>query len=71
MKKVTLGFAAAVVVGLSSFSVPATAMPMHQVGAANSEVIQARYHRKVCTVRNVVTRGPHGRRIVKHVRVCR
>ena len=79
MKKITLGFAVAALVGLSSFSVPARAMPMPmpmpQVGAASSEIIQARYHHRhyhrVCKVRTVVTRGLHGKRIVKRVRVCR
>ena len=75
MTKITLGFAVAALVGLSSFSVPAKAMPMPQVGAASSEIIQARYHarhyHKVCKVRTVVTRGLHGKRIVKRVRVCR
>ncbi|MGY4466914.1 hypothetical protein ACVWWK_002596 [Bradyrhizobium sp. LB9.1b] len=56
-------------------AVPANAMTAPPVGAgATSETVQVRYynhHRRVCTVRTIVKRGYHGRRIVKHVRVCR
>lgn len=75
MKKLALGVAAAASLALSALSVPASAMPARPIGAiASSDVVQARYHyhpRRVCTVRTVVTRGYHGRRVVKQVRVCR
>jgi hypothetical protein len=76
MKNLTFGFAAAALLGLSALSFPANAMPVHPMStAATSEIIQARYHHyrphKVCTVRTVVRRGHHGRRVVKKVRVCR
>jgi hypothetical protein len=76
MKKIAYGVAAAALLAGTQFLVPANAMMAPPVGAAaTSETMQAGYHyhhhRRVCTVRTVVTRGYHGRRIVKHVRVCR
>jgi len=74
MKKLALGLAAAWL-GFSALSGSANAMPAHRSGiTASSDLVQAHYHhrhRKVCTVRTVVHRGYHGRRIVKRVRVCR
>lgn len=81
MKKITLGVAAAAFLGLTSFAAPASAFqaPKPAVAAASDAVpVQYRhphhrYHRyhRVCKVRTVVTRGYHGRRVVKRVRVCR
>lgn len=76
MKKLHYAFAAGTLLALSSLAMPARALPAHPIPAAtvSGDVVNARYHyapRKVCTVRTVVTRGYHGRRIVKHVRVCR
>ncbi|WP_144030790.1 hypothetical protein [Bradyrhizobium japonicum] len=75
MKKIVYGFAAAALLASTQFLVPANAMMAPPVGvAATSETMQAGYHyhhRRVCTVRTIVKRGYHGRRIVKHVRVCR
>ncbi|MCK1390509.1 hypothetical protein [Bradyrhizobium sp. 1] len=77
MKKIAYGFAVAALLAGTQFSVPANAMMAPPVGAAaTSETMQAGYHyrqhhRRVCTVRTIVTRGYHGRRIVKHVRACR
>jgi hypothetical protein len=81
MKKVTFGLAAAALLGLASFSMPAEAFPAPMPGAAAaSDVVTVQYrhrdrfrhrHHRVCKVRTVVTRGYHGRRVVKQVRVCR
>ena len=77
MNNFTFGLATAALLGLSVLSLPVNAMPVHPMStAATSEIIQARYHHhyrphKVCTVRTVVRRGYHGRRVVKKVRVCR
>jgi hypothetical protein len=84
VKKTALGFAAAIALGLASFSAPASAMPLAPAGAvqAASDAITVQYHRhrhvrphvhhrKVCTTRRIVSRGHHGRPIVRHVRVCR
>jgi hypothetical protein len=65
MKKIAYGFAAAAMLAGTQFLVPANAMMAPPVG------YHYHHHRRVCTVRTVVTRGYHGRRIVKHVRVCR
>jgi hypothetical protein len=74
MKKTTFGLATAILLGVASFSAPASAFqaPLPTTGAI-SDVTAVQYHRnaKVCTVRTVVTRGYHGRRVVKKVRVCR
>jgi hypothetical protein len=74
MKKTSFGFATAILLGFASFSAPASAFqaPSPATGAI-SDVTSVGYHRhaKVCTVRTVVTRGYHGRRVVKKVRVCR
>ena len=73
MKKTFFGLATAILLGVASFS-PAVAFqaPLPATGAI-SDVTAVQYHRhaKVCTVRTVVTRGYHGRRVVKKVRVCR
>lgn len=76
MKKTALGFAAAIALGLASFSAPASALPVAPGIAAqsSSEVTTVQYrhhHRPVCTMKTVVSRGHHGKRIVKRVRVCR
>lgn len=75
MKKTALGFAAAIALGVASFSVPASALPAaHGLATQSSDVTTVQYrhrHRPVCTVRTIVQRGHHGHRIVKKVRVCR
>jgi hypothetical protein len=81
MKKITLGFAAAALLGLASFSAPAIAFqaPLPGAATAASDVVTVDYrrrhyshrHRSVCKFRTVVSRDYHGRRIVKRVRVCR
>jgi len=78
MKKLAYGLAAAALLAATQFLVPANAMTAPPVGAAaSSKTLQVRYqydrhhHRRVCTVKTIVKRGYHGRRIVEHVRVCR
>lgn len=80
MKKLAFGFAAAVALGLASFSAPASAAAPAQAGiAASTDLSAARYvvrrtvvrRGPVCTMRTVVRRGPMGRRIVTKTRVCR
>lgn len=81
MKTLSLGIAAAALLGLASFSAPAAAFTAPMPGATtHSDVteVQYRYRERrmmrrgpVCTVRTVVSRGPMGRRIVKKVRTCR
>ncbi|MGX9393420.1 hypothetical protein ACWX0K_15985 [Nitrobacteraceae bacterium UC4446_H13] len=76
MKKTALGFAAAIVLSLASFSAPASALPAAPSLATHSSDVTAvqyrgRHRRPVCTMRTVVQRGHHGHRIVKRVRVCR
>jgi hypothetical protein len=81
VKKIAFGFAAAVVLGLASFSAPASAaapLPTN-VAAPLTDVSAARYVARrtvvrrgpVCTMRTVVRRGPMGRRVVTKTRVCR
>lgn len=75
MKKTTLGFAAAIALGLASFSAPASALPAAPgIAAHSSDAITVQYrhrHRQHCTMKTIVKRGHHGHRIVKRVRVCR
>ncbi|MCK1475201.1 hypothetical protein IVB27_10420 [Bradyrhizobium sp. 197] len=76
MKKIIYALATVALLGVPALTAPAAALPGHPAlnGIARSEAIGVRYHyvpRKVCTTRTVVTRGYHGRRIVKRVRVCR
>ena len=76
MKKFAYAVAAGTLLALSSLAAPANALPAHPIPSVSvsGDVVNARYHyvpRRVCTVRTVVTRGYHGRRIVKRVRVCR
>ncbi len=83
MKKLAHGLAIAVLLAFGAFSVPATAAPAKPIApVAASDVVQAQYHRhyrhhhryhsrKVCKLRTVVRRGPHGHRVVTRVRVCR
>ncbi|KPF95618.1 hypothetical protein NML43_04820 [Rhodopseudomonas palustris] len=83
MKKIALGVAAALALGFTAFAGPASAAP---AAPANSSIVKPmtdvsaqRYveRRRVirrgphCTVRKVVTRGPHGHRVVRTSRVCR
>jgi len=83
MKKLAHGLAIAVVLTFGTLSVPANAAPARPIApAVASELVQAHYHhryhrhhryhsRKVCKLRTVVRRGPHGHRVVTRVRVCR
>ena len=81
MKKIALGMAAAVVLGLGAFSGAASAAPAKSTVVKPMTDISAqryvdRHHHRMhrrphCTVRKVVTRGPHGHRIVRTSRVCR
>jgi hypothetical protein len=79
MKKLSLGFAAAALLGLAAFSAPASAFqaPLPGIGShVDATDVQYRSRRvirrgPVCTVRTVVTRGPYGRRVVKKIRTCR
>jgi len=78
MKKLVYGLAAAALLAGTQFLVPANAMTAPPIGiAAATEALQVRYryhhqdHRRLCTVKTIVKRGYHGRRVVKHVRVCR
>lgn len=81
MNKLAHGLAIAVLLTFGTLSVPANAAPASPIApAAASDLVQAQYHRhhhhryhsrKVCKLRTVVKRGPHGRRVVTRVRVCR
>ncbi|MGB3044418.1 MAG: hypothetical protein WBB98_14655 [Xanthobacteraceae bacterium] len=76
MKITALGFAAAIALGLASFSAPASALPAAPGIAAHSSDVTTvqyrhRHRRPVCTMKTVVQRGHHGHRVVKRVRVCR
>ena len=76
MKKLSYALAAGTLLALSSLMVPAHALPAQPIpnASVSGDVVNARYHyvpRRFCTVRTVVTRGYHGRRVVKRVRVCR
>lgn len=83
MKKITLGLAAALALGVAAFSGAASAAPAPQsqttIAQPMTDVSAQRYVERrrvvrrgpVCTVRKVVTRGPYGRRIVRSTRVCR
>jgi hypothetical protein len=71
MTKATLGLAAATLLGLAAFSVPASAFQAASAPAVASNVTKARLHGPVCVVRTVVSRGPHGHKIVRKVRTCR
>lgn len=81
MKRIAFGFAAAVALGLASFSAPASATAPVQAGIASTstDISAARYvvrrtvvrRGPVCTMRTVVRRGPMGRRVVTKTRVCR
>jgi hypothetical protein len=79
MKTLSLGIAAAALLGLASFSAPAAAFTAPMPGATtHSDVTEAQYRSRrvirrgpVCTVRTIVSRGPMGRRVVKKVRTCR
>lgn len=77
MKITALGFAAAIALGLASFSAPASALPAvpgiaaHTSSNVTTVQYRHRHRRPVCTMKTVVQRGHHGHRIVKRVRVCR
>lgn len=79
MKKLSLGLAAAALLGLASFSAPAAAFQAPMPGiSGHSDVTEVQYRGRrlmrrgpVCTMRTVVTRGPMGRRVIRQVRVCR
>lgn len=73
MKKTMIGLTTAVLLGLGFSAAPAAAFqPAHVAITKHSDVTTVRFHRRpICTVRTVVSRGFHGRRIVKRVRVCR
>ena len=83
MKKLSLGLAAAALLGLASFSAPASAFTAPLSGiSGHSDVTEVQYRGQyrgrrmmrrgpVCTVRTVITRGAYGRRIVKKIRTCR
>ncbi|PZA12949.1 hypothetical protein DNX69_05610 [Rhodopseudomonas palustris] len=84
MKTLVLGVAAAKLLGLGAFGTPAIAAPAAShsaaiAAAAMTDVSAQRYvvRKRVvrrgphCTVRKVVTRGHHGRRVVRTTRVCR
>jgi hypothetical protein len=73
MKTTTLGLAAAAMLGLASFATSASALPVAGAAleSASTPVISVAMHHRVCHVKTVVTRGPHGRRIVRKVRTCR
>ena len=76
MKITALGFAAAVALGLASFTAPASALPAAPgLVTHSSDVTTVQYrhrHRPHCTMRTIVKRSHHGhRRVVKRVRVCR
>lgn len=84
MNKLAHGLAIAVMLTFGTASVPANAAPASPIApAAASDLVQAQYHRhhyrhhhryhprKVCKLRTVVRRGPHGRRVVTRVRICR
>jgi hypothetical protein len=79
MKKSLIIAAGAAFLGLASLTAPAVAMPMHGISSNNlAEIENVQYRpkhrhvrRKICKTERVVRRGPHGRPIVRHVRVCR
>jgi len=82
MKKSALGLAAALVLGIAAFAAPASAAPVAvpapgftHIGhpAVTNAYVTRRVIRRGprCTMRTVVRRGPHGRRIVSKTRVCR
>ena len=79
MNKLLAAAAGAILLSMASMTAPAAAMPMHGISAdtaVNVQTVQHRRHRhvrprKICRTERVVRRGPHGRPIVRHVRVCR
>jgi hypothetical protein len=85
VKNFALGIAAAATIGLASLVAPASATTITidktNVAAPLTDFSsQHRHHAHrttiirrgpVCSVRTVIKRGPHGRRIVNKVRVCR
>jgi hypothetical protein len=82
LKTSTFALAAAFTLGLASFTAPASAMspaPAAVISHGTANISPAAYvvkrtvvrHGPVCTMRKVVRRGPHGRKIVTQTRVCR
>jgi len=60
MKMTIIAVAGAALLGAASFAVPASALPLHGITTSNPSVAQTvRFqHRRVCTVKKVVKRGP-------------
>ena len=80
MKKLLIVAAGAAFIGLASLVAPAAAMPVHGITINNaSDVENVQYRPRhghikrhpVCTTKRIVKRGPHGRPVVRMVRVCR
>ena len=86
MKKLAIGFAAAMTLGLTALAGSVSAMPAQAAGiesratdfSAQRMMEDRRMMRRpmmrrgpVCTVRTEVRRGPMGRRIVSKTKVCR
>lgn len=75
MKNLLIAAAGTAFIALASAAPAAAAMPTQGITVSGVEQVQYRPHRHVrrpvCTVKRVVHRGPHGRPIVKNVRVCR
>lgn len=75
MKKTALALVASAIIGLVSFSAPASAQHHHGGGVVKHSGGSARHHhhmrRPVCHVRAVPSRDRFGHRVVRHVRVCR
>jgi len=81
VKKIALGFAAALALSLAALTAPASAAPSAVpapglTDIAHPAVTKAYVERRVirrgprCTVRKIVRRGPYGRRVVTTKRVC-
>ena len=76
MKKLILASVSVALLGITSVSAPALAMPAHglKVGAISDvEAVQYRHRMRphVCRTERIVRRGPYGRRVVTTRRVCR
>jgi hypothetical protein len=73
MKMATLALAASALIGLASFSAPASAQHGYGHGAVKHSGAARHHHvrRPVCTVRLMPSRDRHGHRVMKRVRVCR
>lgn len=80
MKKSLIIAAGAAFIGFASFVAPASAMPVQGISIDNASGVENvqyrpkhRHHarRQVCKTQRVMKRGPHGRPVVRMVRVCR